>query len=192
MLSRGKIAGVASELSIFHRGFDKLYPVIRFTYERVLGHDWFSEIAPALWLGGAPSLQRDYQFIREQGINAVINIRAERADDEAFYARHGIHHIRFRVPDVGVPDCDMIDEAVAWMKNEAGAGRSILVHCAKGRGRSATLLAAYLMDAHSMTFEQARDMMKARRRLVKLEARHQRALAEWHAAAQRKKEGKAT
>lgn len=172
---------MASELSLFHRGFDKLYPAIRFTYERVLRQDWFTKIEPALWLGGAPSLQRDYQFLIDHGINAVINIRAERADDEAFYAQHDIHHIRYKVPDVGVPDCKMIDEAVRWMKAEAGAGRTILVHCAKGRGRSATLLAAYLMDAHEMRYEEARDLMKAKRKLVKLEERHQRVLAEWQA-----------
>ncbi len=175
------MAGVASELSLFHRGFDKLYPVIRFTYERVMHNDWFSEIESGLWLGGAPSLQRDYQFIVDHGINAVINIRAEHADDEVFYAQHDIHHIRFHVPDVGVPDCGMIDEAVRWMKAEASAGRSILVHCAKGRGRSATLLAAYLMDTQGVTFEQARDVMKAKRKLVKLEERHQRVLVEWQA-----------
>jgi atypical dual specificity phosphatase len=173
------MGGVASELSAFHRGFDKLYPVIRFTYERVLHNDWFSEIEPGLWLGGAPSLQRDYQFICDHGINAVVNIRAEHEDDVVFYQQHDIHHVRYCVPDIGVPDCVTIDDAVRWMKAEAGAGRSILVHCAKGRGRSATLLAAYLMDTHAMTFEQARDLMKTRRKLVKLEERHQRALMQW-------------
>lgn len=170
---------MTGQLTIFHRGFDKLYPAIRFTYERVLHNDWFSEIETGVWLGGAPSLQRDYQFIVDHRISAVINIRAERADDEAFYVSHDIHHVRYRVPDIGVPDCNMIDDAVRWMKAEAGAGRTILVHCAKGRGRSATLLAAYLMDIHGLTFEQARDLMKAKRKLVKLEERHQRALAEW-------------
>lgn len=173
------MAGVTDELSLFHRGFDKLYPAIRFTYERVMGHDWFTEIEPALWLGGAPSLQRDYQFLLDHGINAVINIRAERADDEVFYAQHDIHHIRYKVPDVSVPDSGMIDEAVQWMKAEAGAGRAILVHCAKGRGRSATLLAAYLMDTRGMSYEQARDLMKTKRKLVKLEDRHQAMLAHW-------------
>jgi len=173
------MAGVGSELSVFHRGFDKLYPAIRFTYERVMGNAWFTEIEHGLWLGGAPSFARDYQFLCDHSINAVINIRAEHADDEAFYAQHDIHHVRYNVPDVGVPDCSMIDDAVQWMKAEAGAGRTILVHCAKGRGRSATLLAAYLMDVHGLTFEQARDQMKAKRKLVKLEPRHQAVLDQW-------------
>ncbi len=146
-----------------------------------MGNEWFTEIEDGLWLGGAPSHAGDYQFLRDHGINAVINIRAERADDEAFYAKHDIHHVRYSVPDVATPDCDTIDSAVKWMKGEAAAGRTILVHCAKGRGRSATLLAAYLMDSQGLTFVQARDMMKAKRKLVKLELRHQVMLQQWQA-----------
>jgi protein-tyrosine phosphatase len=170
---------VADELSLGHRIFDKMYPAIRFTYERVMGNEWFTEIEQGLWLGGAPSHKRDYQFIRDHGISAIINIRAERADDEAFYAQHDIHHVRYEVPDIGVPDCAIIDDAVKWMKAEAAAGRTILVHCAKGRGRSATLLAAYLMDKNGIGYEDARDLMKAKRKLVKLELRHQVMLDQW-------------
>ena len=52
------------ELSRAHRAFDRLYPVIRFTYEQLLSQAWFSLIEPKLWLGGAPSYQRDYEAIR--------------------------------------------------------------------------------------------------------------------------------
>ncbi len=167
------------KLSLFHRLFDKLYPAIRFGYEVVLGHDWFSPITPQLWLGGAPTYDRDYEFIRHQGITAVINIRAERRDETWYYERHGIAHVQYKVPDVEVPDPDTITHAVDWIRDQLADGRVVLVHCAKGRGRSATLVAGYLMREQGLTFDEARSMMKSQRELSKLEERHQRVLEAW-------------
>ncbi|MCO6450229.1 MAG: dual specificity protein phosphatase family protein [Caldilineales bacterium] len=169
----------AQQVGVFHRLFDQLYPTIRFTYERVRGHDWFSEITPQLWLGGAPTYERDYKYLLDYQINAVVNIRAERADDLAFYETHDIDHIRFHVPDVTIPDAETITAAVDWIAAEVDRGRVVLVHCAKGRGRSATLLAGYLMREQGMSFDEANALMKKARPLTKLEKRHRQVLESW-------------
>jgi atypical dual specificity phosphatase len=180
---------VASELSLFHRAFDKLYPAIRFVHETVSRNEWFSQITPRLWLGGAPAYARDYEFIRAHGITAVVNIRAEREDDTAFYERHGIAHVQYKVPDVGIPDGTTISLAVGWVDQQIAAGRNVLIHCAKGRGRSATLLAGYLMFHEGMTYDEANALMKQQRKLTKLEDRHRLALEAW--IAEREREAKA-
>lgn len=174
-----------AQLSLFHRVFDKLYPLIRFYYERVLHHAWFSQITPPgpvtaeLWLGGAPTYARDYQFIVDHGIRAVVNIRAERDDDAAYYAGHDIAYVRYRVPDIGVPDAATLTHAADWIAQQVALGRPVLVHCAKGRGRSATLLAAYLMRDEGLSYGEAGDLMRAQRPLTKLEERHRKQLAAW-------------
>jgi protein-tyrosine phosphatase len=181
----------SQKLSVQHRLFDKLFPTIRFVYERIQRHNWFDRITPAdrvpaeLWLGGAPHYQRDYDFIVKHNIRAVINIRSERSDDEEFYAAHDITHLRLFVPDVWVPDEEAITEGVAWMKQQVAAGRSVLVHCAKGRGRSATILAAYLMCEAGYSYEEARELLKSKRKLSKLEDRHQVVLKDWIAKTNR-------
>jgi hypothetical protein len=159
--------------------FDALYPAIRFTYERLLGHDWFSRIEPRLWLGGAPTYRRDYDAILALGITAVLDIRAERASKGVFYDAHGITHRQFLVPDVTVPDEAVLTEAVAWIGDQLAEGRTVLVHCAKGRGRSATVIAAYLMRTEGMSFDEVRHLRTSRRELVKLEDRHRRVLESW-------------
>jgi atypical dual specificity phosphatase len=167
------------KLDLFHRAFDKLSPAIRFFHETIMGRVWFSQITDQLWLGGAPIYRRDYAFLLQQDITAVVNVRNEAEDETGFYDRHAITHVQCKVPDVTVPDERIITEAVDWIKEQIDDGRIVLVHCAKGRGRSATILAAYLMREESMTFAEAKDLMKAKRPLTKLESKHRRVLEAW-------------
>jgi protein-tyrosine phosphatase len=162
-----------------HWLFDKLFPIIRFTYERIQGHRWFDEITPQLWLGGAPHYARDYQFLLDNGITAVLNIRAEREDDVSLYQQNNITYQQLKVLDVTVPSAEMIDAGVTFVRHQVEDGRTVLIHCAKGRGRSATILAAYLMQYEGLTFDQANQKMKGIRPLTKLEARHRKHLEKW-------------
>lgn len=176
---------VSQELSPFHRAFDKLFPAIRFIHERVRRNNWFDRITPhdrvaaELWLGGAPHYKRDYEFLLKNNIRAVMNIRSERSDDIGFYAAHDITHLRLLVPDVRVPDDQVITAGVEWIKQQVADRRSVLVHCAKGRGRSATILAAYLMREAGYSYEEARTLLKSKRKLSKLEDRHHVVLEAW-------------
>lgn len=166
-------------MPLFHAVFDKFYPLIRFVHERVNHNPWFSEIAPQLWLGGAPTYPRDYAFLTENGITAVVNIRAERDDDQEFYRQRDINYLRLHVYDMTVPGSAELEAGAVFIDEQVRQGRTVLVHCAKGRGRSAVLLAAYLVGYRGMTFDEAVAFMKARRPLVKQETRHRRAVERW-------------
>ncbi len=171
-----------AHMNPIHWLFDKLFPIIRFTYEKIQRHRWFDKITSQLWLGGAPHYPRDYQFLLENGITAVLNIRAEREDDVNHYRQHGINYLQLHVLDVTVPSEEIIEAGVDFLWQQVADGRTVLVHCAKGRGRSATILAAYLMRHEGMSFDEANQKMKAMRPLTKLEGRHRQRLEKWLAS----------
>ena len=83
------------------------------------------------------------------------------------------------MPDIGVPDEEVLTAAVDWIDGQLADGRTVLAHCAKGRGRSATVLAAYLMREDGMSFGEASELLRSKRKLVKLEERHRRVLESW-------------
>jgi hypothetical protein len=168
----------------FHWAFDKFYPAIRYIYEHRWGHHWFDRITPRLWLGGAPTYERDYRFLLDNDIAAVLDMRAEREGDRDFYARHGIAYHRLKVLDATVPAEEYLTEGANWINEQIEQGRTVLVHCAKGRGRSATLVAAYLMRHEALPYDDCHELMKAARPLVKLEDRHRRRLEAWQAQSQ--------
>jgi len=163
----------------FHYWFDKMYPLIRVYYERVRGFRWYDEILPGLWLGGAPTYPRDYSFLVRSKVNAIVDIRSERNDDPAFLEKHRVKYLKLSVPDVSVPNDEMLSLGAEFINEHHRAGDVVLVHCAKGRGRSPTLVAAYLMKYHAMSFEEADHLLESIRPLVALQGRHKRALREW-------------
>lgn len=163
----------------FHYVFDKLFIFIRFFYEKIQRHRWFDEITPQLWLGGAPHYPRDYDTLLDAGIDAVVNIRAERHDDFELYESHGIDYLQLKVYDILIPPPEILDEGVAFIHKHVEADNTVLVHCAKGRGRSVTLLAAYLMRYEGMDFDEVDKLLTEKRPLSNLQSRHRQALESW-------------
>lgn len=162
-----------------HWAFDKLYPAIRFVYERVQGHEWFDQITPQIWMGGAPTYRRDYEFLLETGIKAVVDVREEREDDLELYEVNDIDYLKLKVLDVMVPSDEQLDAGTIFINENVKRGGKVLIHCAKGRGRSATMLAAYLMRYEGLSYDEARALLLSKRSLVNLQGRHQRALERW-------------
>lgn len=170
---------ILTTMNPIHWTFDKFYPLIRYTYENVQGHRWFDQIEPQLWLGGAPTYERDLAFLVDNNINAVLDMRAERTGDTVFYEANDIAYHRVPVLDVTVPTVEQLQESLDWLAEQQANGRTVLVHCAKGRGRSAIVVAAHLMREHNLSFDEARELMESKRQLTKLESRHANRVKEW-------------
>ena len=66
-----------------------------------------------------------------------------------------INYLHLYVEDYKVPSIQKIDSTVQFIENEIKLKRPVMVHCAAGKGRTGTILAAYLLKKENLSPEQA-------------------------------------
>jgi len=89
-------------------------------------------------------------------------------------------YLNLPVWDTHGPDLDQIDQGVAWSLEQERAGRPVLIHCAHGHGRSATVLAAVLIaKGKAGSVAEAERVLKASRPRVRLNTRQRAVLTKW-------------
>jgi predicted protein tyrosine phosphatase len=99
------------------------------------------EIDAALFLGPRPA-QRDRGAFEKAGIRSVLDLTCE--FHEVDFARALPAYTVVPLLDATAPSPEQIERAVRWCAARMQDG-SVYVHCAAGRGRSATIVAAVLL-----------------------------------------------
>jgi atypical dual specificity phosphatase len=85
----------------------------------------------------------DLPALRQQGIEAVLSLTERSPFPDG--TPDSVEHLHLPVPDMTAPTVETLDRAVEFLRSQAEDGRSVLVHCAAGLGRTGTILAAYLV-----------------------------------------------
>ncbi len=116
------------------------------------------EIAGSARPGLGGSIGDDLEFMRGQGIDAVVSL-TETAPD---FGASGMILRHLPVPDFQPPTPAQMDEFVEFVRRHTEAGGRVLVHCHAGIGRTGTMLAAWLV-AKGMTPEEAVDAVREAR-----------------------------
>lgn len=110
-----------------------------------------AESYPVTWLtedlavGYAPTSYAQFDAIRLQGIDAILNLCAEFSDLHELEQQAGFDVYYLPVWDEDVPEMDKMEAALAWIDETIYLGKKVLVHCRHGMGRTGTVAAAYLM-----------------------------------------------
>jgi diacylglycerol kinase (ATP) len=126
----------------------------------------FTEIAPGLLLG-CRLRPADASVIRSSEVSAVLDLTSE-FSEPACFRRNGAYRC-LPVLDTCAPTRGQLSEAVGWMAAQQEAGQTVYVHCALGRGRSALVVMAYLLQAGiAASPEEATAWVKSRRQDVRL------------------------
>lgn len=95
-------------------------------------------------LPGPAFMEWDFARLRKMGFSVVVSLECDRLNTFEIEDA-GFEHKKICVPDFSPPTLDQIDEFVSFADAKLAEGKKVLVHCYAGRGRTGTMLAAFLV-----------------------------------------------
>lgn len=172
--------GTRAMAALFLAPYSLIALVVLFVEHRLWNEDFANQAAPHLFVGRLPT-PWDRHRVAALGLEAVLNMCLEFPD------LMGVPLARHRIPvlDGTAPSVARLRDAVAWCQGHRAAGRSVLVHCAHGHGRSALVAAAVLLaSGQASDPQQALEQLRAARPGVNVSPRQRAALEAYEASRQ--------
>ncbi len=119
-------------------------------------------ITDQLATGYAPMSYAELDFIREQGISAIVNLCGEFCDLHQIEEKSGFEVYYLPVDDECAPDLAEMEKALEWLDEAVYLKKKVLVHCRHGFGRTGTFVSAYLLR-RGLGMKLAQKAMKGKR-----------------------------
>jgi len=130
----------------------------------------------------------DLNYLKSVGATHVLNTAEQHVSvSQARYAAHGIQYYGFHVDDL--PHCNIsryFHRTTEFIHRAVTGGGLVVVNCYMGLSRSASVVIAYLMTKHDMTFERALGFVK-KSRLVRPNEGFQKQLRELELSLKRRR-----
>jgi atypical dual specificity phosphatase len=123
--------------------------------------NWWDAIDEHFYLGGALMFD-DLERLQRQGIEAVVNLCAERRDDEQRLAEANMAYLWLPVLDMCAPSFEQIEQGMHWIQYHLQRHHVIYIHCAAGVGRSATMLACWYVYHHGFNVAETLQYIKSK------------------------------
>lgn len=98
-----------------------------------------------LGVGHAPMSYAEFDIIKGQGIDAIVNLCGEFCDLHKLEEQSGFEVYYLPIPDECAPDMDAMEDALEWLDEAFYLGKKVLVHCRHGMGRTGTFVSAYML-----------------------------------------------
>lgn len=139
--------------------------------------DWFNEIDDGLYLGAIPLLKEHEDIIiKKININAIISIIepyellcstvAGKPIQPQYWKERNIEQIFLHTPDFISPSFQILDKGADYINHQLNNQKKVYVHCKSGKGRSASLIAAYYVKYCRLTPEEAQFKIQSKRKVI--------------------------
>ncbi len=102
-------------------------------------------ITRSLAVGHAPMSYAELDAIRDQGIDAIVNLCGEFCDLHQIERNSGFEVYFLPIADDSTPDMAEMEKGLHWLDEAIYLGKKVLVHCRHGIGRTGTFVTAYLL-----------------------------------------------
>ncbi len=102
-------------------------------------------ITNQLAVGSAPMSYDELESLRNEGVNAIVNLCAEYCDLHEIEKDYGFEVYYFPVVDDEAPKLEEMERALEWLDEAIYLGKRVLVHCRMGIGRTGTFITSYLL-----------------------------------------------
>lgn len=98
-----------------------------------------------LAVGHAPMSFAELDNIKEQGIDAIVNLCEEFCDLHELEEQSGFEVFYLPITDEHAPKMEEMEKGLEWLDEAIYLGKKVLVHCKHGVGRTGTFVIAYLL-----------------------------------------------
>ncbi|WP_448211921.1 diacylglycerol kinase family protein [Colwellia sp. MEBiC06753] len=93
-------------------------------------------------------LPSDINYLKQQKVSAILDVTAEFDGLDWTAESSDLHYLNIPVLDHKAPSSAKLTHAINWIESQINQSRTVVVHCALGRGRSVMVVAAYLLAKH--------------------------------------------
>ncbi|HEX7179772.1 MAG TPA: dual specificity protein phosphatase 23 [Nitrososphaeraceae archaeon] len=116
---------------------------------------------------GLPLTFDQFMWLVNHGIGTIVTVRELplplewlsvddiKASDSKGRTTKKLNYLHLRVEDYHSPSIEEMESTVKFIENEIEGKRAVLVHCAAGKGRTGTILGAYLLKKENLSAKEA-------------------------------------
>jgi atypical dual specificity phosphatase len=106
-----------------------------------------------------PESEAELKALKELGIGAIVSLTGTPLNPEVV-SRLGFEYLHSHMS--GTPTIEELDQILRFVKKENAISKPVLVHCGEGKGRTGTVLAAYLVY-HGLEADEAIRIVREKR-----------------------------